>query len=248
VIVDCGGAIATLQAVRTSLLASFVLLAACKGKPQHREPPPNAQAPATGSGRAAPDLALPQGPGTPPLKTTRKLTRADFEKLQALEYPGFNKQPHGLNDVVMEVRQMTKDHPRLWATVTIEPCNNDCWPMDLDEWKKHADDLKKLLGDLNGQPDVDWEIGKTDLHGQTLIYTYQLGQHMGSGEGGGRLVFSDAYALYYNDGNNKIRVVAEYKDDPVETKQMMANLAPKDDLANLAVSFLDVYTHAWPTS
>jgi hypothetical protein len=232
-----------------------MLAAACKGKPAHREPPANAIA-TTGSAsgsdgkRAAPDLALPSGPGTPPLKTTRTLGRADYEKLQALEYPGFNKQPHGLNDTVMEVRQMTKDHPRLWATVTITPCGkDDCWPMDLDEWKKHEPDLKKLLGGLAEFPnDTVWEVGKTDLHGQTLIYTYQLGQHAGSGEGGGTFMFSDAYALYYNDGKNQIRVVAEYKDDPVKTKELMAQQAPKDDLALLAIAFLDAYTHAWPTS
>jgi hypothetical protein len=240
--------------VRKFLIASLVLATACKGKPAHREPPPNAVA-ATGSAsgsngkRAAPDLALPTGPGTPPLKTTRTLGRADFEKLAALEYPGFSKQPHGLNDVLMEVRQVTVDHPRLWATVTIEPCGkDDCWPMDLDEWKKHEPELKKLLGDLASAPNVDWEVGKTDLHGQTLIYTYQLGQNTVEGEGGGSFMFSDAYALYYNDGKNKIRVVAEYKDDPVKTKELMAKLAPKADLALLALSFLDVYTHAWPTS
>lgn len=238
--------------MRKSLIASFVVLAACKGKPQHREPPPVLGS-ATGSGsgamRAAPDLALPQGPGTPPLKTTRKLTRADFEKLATLEFPGFTKQQHGLNDVVFEVRQMTKDHPRLWATVTIEPCGaDDCWPLDLDTWKKHEPDLKKLLGDLAGAPDVDWEIGKAEIHGQPLIYTYQLGQHAGSGEGGGTFMFSDAIALYYNDGVNKMRVVAEYKDDPVKSKEIMAKQAPKGDLEALAMSFLDVYTHAWPTS
>jgi hypothetical protein len=121
--------------------------------------------------------------------------------------------------------------------------------MDLDEWKKHEADLKKQwLGDLAQYPDVVWEMGKMDLHGQPLIYTYQLGQHAGSGEGGGTFMFSDAYFLYYNDGKNKIRVVAEYKDDPVKTKEDMAKLAPKEDLMLLAISFLDAYTHAWPTS
>jgi hypothetical protein len=239
--------------VRKSLIASFVLIVgACKGKPAHREPPPSTGSAVaeTGSGpRAAPDLALPWGPGTPALKTTRKLARADFEKLAAIDYPGFTKQEHALNDVVLEMRQMTKDHPRLWATVTIEPCKDDCWPMDLAEWKKHEGDLKKMMGDLAQFPDdTQWELGKTDVHGQPMIYTYQLGQHMGSGEGGGSLIFSDAYILYYNDGTNKIRVVGEYKDDPVKSKDIMARLAPKDDLALLAQAFMDAYTHAWPTS
>jgi len=243
--------------VRNFLIASLLLTAACKGKPAHREPPANAVA-ITGSAsgsdgkRAAPDLSLPAGPGTPPLKTTRKLGRADFEKLAKLEYPGFSTQQHGLNDVVFEMRQITKDHPRLWATVTIEPCGkepDDCPAMDLDTWKKREPELKKMLGDLANFPDaVDWELGKTDLHGQPLIYTNQIGQHAGSGEGGGSFMFSDAFILYYNDGVNRIRVVAEYKDDPVKTKELMAQQAPKGDLELLAISFLDVYTHAWPTS
>ncbi len=238
--------------MRKFLIASLLLAGACKGKPQHREPPPNAVATAgAGSNRAAPDLELPKGPGTPPLKTTRKLGRADFEKLAKLEYPGFSTQQHGLNDVVFEMRQITKDHPRLWATVTIEPCGkqpDDCPAMDLDTWKKKEPELKKLEGALQDVPDVDWEIGKTDLHGQTLIYTYQLGQHAGSAANGGGFAFTDALALYYNDGVNRIRVVAEYKDDPVKTKELMAQQAPKTDLELLAISFLDVYTHAWPTS
>jgi hypothetical protein len=241
--------------VRHFLIASLLVASACKGKPAHREPPPNAvtQTGSAGSDgkRAAPDLALPQGPGTPPLKTTRKLGKADFEKLTKLEYPGFHTQEHALNDVIFEMRQITNDHPRMWATVTIEPCGkvpNDCPPMDLAEWKKHEDDLKNLMGDLKNAPDVEWDVGKTELHGQPMIYTYQLGQHAGSGEGGGILTFTDAYALYYNDGVNRIRVVAEYKDDPVKTKELMAKQAPKSDLAVLAMSFLDVYTHAWPTS
>jgi hypothetical protein len=139
----------------------------------------------------------------------------------------------------------------MWATVTIEPCGkapNDCPPMDLAEWKKHEDELKNLMGDLKNAPNVDWEVGQAELHGQPMIYTYQLGQQAGAGEGGGVLTFTDAYALYYNDGVNRIRVVAEYKDDPVKTKELMAKQAPKGDLAMLAISFLDVYTHAWPTS
>jgi hypothetical protein len=56
--------------------------------------------------------------------------------------------------------------------------------------------------------------------------------------------FSDAYALYYNDGVNQIRVVAEYKDDPTTREDMLA-IAPKEDLERLAKAFLAAYTHAW---
>jgi hypothetical protein len=50
--------------------------------------------------------------------------------------------------------------------------------------------------------------------------------------------------LYYNDGVNKIRVVAEYKDDPA-TREEMLTVAPKEDLEKLGKAFFDAYTHAW---
>ena len=65
-----------------------------------------------------------------------------------------------------------------------------------------------------------------------------------SSRGGGGGSFANAYVAYYNDGINEIRVVAEYKDDPVDVAKMK-QLAPKDDLRALALSFMDVYTHAW---
>lgn len=248
--------------MRNLLIACLVLstAGACRGKPKHQEPPPNAAAgPGSGSAKgpqAAPDLVLPSGPGTPPVKTTKPLGAADFEKLSKLTFPGFTPDVRTNSDKVLEVRQKTKDHPRLWATITIKPCF-DCLPMQLDKWKAKEEELKTTwLGPLKAMPDTKWEMGEEKFLGQPLIYTYQLGQGRvptGSGsaaaaedkESGGAFSYSDAYILYFNDGVNEIRVVAEYKDDPVKTAEMMAKMAPKGDLAKLAVSFLDVYTHAW---
>ena len=61
----------------------------------------------------------------------------------------------------------------------------------------------------------------------------------------GGFSYTDAYFLYYNDGVNTIRVVAEYKDDPRETKEKMAEAVPKSDLENVARAFMDAYVHAW---
>lgn len=245
--------------MRTYVVVALVAVAACKGKPQHHEPPPAAVSTpiATGSDRAAPDLEMPQGPGTPPVKTTRKLGRADFEKMAKLEYPGFNHEQHGLNDVVFESRYMTKDHPQLWAVVTIEPCDAGsaagsaapsagCWPMDLAVWKTHVDELKKqtLPEQLQGGSDVDFEVGAVLVRGQMMIGTYQVGVTAGSAGG----TLTDAYYLYFNDGVNKIRVAGSYKDKPVATKNALVQLAPKRDLALLAISFMDVFTHAWATN
>ena len=61
----------------------------------------------------------------------------------------------------------------------------------------------------------------------------------------GSYAWSHAYTLYYNDGQNQIRVVAEYKDDPLITKEAMAEQVPRADLENVAQAFIDVYTQAW---
>jgi hypothetical protein len=252
--------------------------AGCKDKPKRKAPPANVgSASATGSGagsgsnamRPAPDLILPHSAeGGPPKKTSKALTKADFEKLDKLEYQGFTLEHRTLGDNVLEVRHKTKDHPRLWATVTIQPCL-DCLPMDLAKWKAKEQDLKVVMGKLKDLPPllpggatptagptagsagsaevksgVESEIGATELAGATVIYHYYVGFGTVQAEGGGETSYGNAYVAYYNDGVNQIRVLAEYKDDPA-TVENMKKLAPKEDLRSLALSFMDVYTHAW---
>jgi hypothetical protein len=91
---------------------------------------------------------------------------------------------------------------------------------------------------------VESEIGATELGGATVIYHYYVGFGTTQGEGGGETTFGNAYIAYYNDGVNMIRVLAEYKDDPASVENLK-KLAPKEDLRAVALSFLDVYTHAW---
>ena len=229
--------------VRTLLVVSVLALAiGCKGKPKHQDPPASVELPA-GSGSSSPkpaaDLVLPQGPGTPPSKTTKALGTDTFNKLKELKYPGFFAEMKWNDEKGFEVRQKTEDHPKLWATITIQPCG-DCTPMELAKWE-HKDSLKELLmPELRNRPEVDFTVGTTDLHGAPMIWTHQLGYYMGA-EGGG---FTNAYILYYNDGVNQIRVVSEYKDDPA-TKENLLKLAPKEDLEKIAKAFMDAYTHAW---
>ena len=227
-------------------MSAVAVATGCKSKPSRRAPPPNAAVPDRGSGtRQAPDLILPRADGTPPKRTTTTLAKPDFERLAKLTYPGFEADVRTVGEKIFEVRQKTKDHPRLWATVTIQPCF-DCLAMDLEKWKPKEQELKSIsLEVLKNVPGIDWELNAAEFKGQPLIYSYQLGTGVGSAtEGGGGLSFTDTYTAYYNDGVNQIRVIASYKDDPA-SKEDIQKLAPKGDLEALALSFLDVYTHAW---
>lgn len=240
---------ASVRPVRTFLIVSLLAVTmGCKNKPKRKAPPVNPSTPtgtAGSAGQPAPDLELPHSvEGGPPKKTTKPLAKEDFERLSKLEWPGFTAMVRTLGDKVLEVRQVTPGHPRFWATVTIQPCL-DCVPMDLEKWKAKTEDLKVLLGPLKTTPGVTFDVGGTHLNGAPVIYTYQIGEGTSPGdEGGAQQHFTDAYALYYNDGVNQVRVVAEYKDDP-RTAAELAKIAPKEDLQVLALSFLDVYTHAW---
>lgn len=238
-----------MRTFRSLLVVSLVVAGlGCKDKPKRKAPPVNPSTPtavAGGSGQPAPDLELPHSAeGGPPKKTTAPHTKADYERLEKLEFPGFTKQIRTVGDKVFEVRQITNNRPKLWATVTIQPCL-DCVPMDPEKWKAKTEELKVLLGPLKDKPNVTFEVGVTNMAGQNVMYTYQFGNGQSPGdEGGAHSHFTNAIALYYNDGINQIRVVAEYKDDPVPLEEM-AKRAPKTDLQMLALSMLDVYTHAW---
>jgi hypothetical protein len=239
---------ASVAAVRTLLLISLLALTVgCKDKPKRKAPPPNVGSAAeVGSGgkQPAPDLILPRADGTPPKRTEKPHTKDDYEKLSKLEFEGFTKEVRTVGEKVFEVRHKTKDFPRLWATVTIQHCL-DCIPMELDKWKAKQDDLRVLLGALkDAKEGVEFEVGQTELFGQTIIYHHQVGSAPTQGEEGGGHAFTNAYVVYYNDGVNQIRVIGEYKDDPVSVEDM-TKMAPKEDLRALALSFLDVYTHAW---
>ncbi|HVK85622.1 MAG TPA: hypothetical protein VM513_15990 [Kofleriaceae bacterium] len=188
-------------------------------------------------------ITLPKGDGTPAKQTTKPLTPPEFDKLAELEYPGFEKVLLNKGNGV-DVRHITP-RPRLATTVTITPCF-DCVPMELEKWKAKEASLKALLAEeLRNLPDTIWEMGKTEVAGTPAIFTYQFGKTDGKDDNGNPVgAFSNAYAIYYNDGKNQIRVVAEYKDDPA-TREQMLEIAPKEDLERLAKAFLDAYTHAW---
>jgi hypothetical protein len=239
---------ASLRAVRFLLIISVLALTVgCKDKPKRRDPPPavgSAGATEPNTMKPAPDLILPKGDGTPPKKTTKPHTPEDYERFSKIEFDRFKAEVRTVGKNVFEVRQKTKDFPRLWATVTIQHCH-DCLPMELAKWKEKEEELKVVMGGLkDAKTGVESELGETSLNGQKLIYHHYVGYANIPGEGGGETWYGNAYVVYFNDGINEIRVIGEYKDDPVSVEDMK-KLAPKDDLKRLALAFLDYYTHQW---
>jgi len=232
-------------AVRTFVLAfAVVSLVACKGKPKPQAAPGSGKVETQGSGKSV-EVVLPQADGSPPVKTTAPVKPETLKKLSEMTFPGFNLDVQRLNATNMWVYQKTVDHPIVRASIHIWPCApNNCWPIDVAKYKEHEDELKKayLAEDLQKMPDTQWELGETDLHGTKMIYTFQLGESVGSGM---HSAFTYTYILYYNDGNNEIRVLGEYKDDMMGSKEAMSKSVPREDLENTAKAFLDVYTHHW---
>jgi hypothetical protein len=251
-----GFGLGSLAYMRTVILLSSVLLAwGCKDKPKNQPSahPGSGSAQVgsqagtgSGSGPQPNELGLPKLSGTPPAKTTKKIEKPQMEAMSKLEVDGWIKDVRRLEERGVEVRYLTQERPKLAVTVTATPCF-DCIDMVLDKWKAAEDGLKLLLApELRGHKDTSFELGATELAGAPLIFTYQVGFMSGEDESGQQLTaYSNAYALYYNDKVNSIRVVAEYKDDQPASKEDMLGLSPRADLEKIAKAYLDAYTHAW---
>jgi len=246
-----------------AVLAAAVLAFGCRGHHDHDTPakaaPGAAHAPrpplptharpglaAVAKGQVHPrkgGLVVPAPSGTPPAHTRGPLSAATLERLSQLTFPDFTARVDHVNDKALQVRHLTDDDPRIAVTINVAHCT-DCLPMDLARWQARKPVLEQLLApQLRDAPDTTFELGTTDLAGAPIIATYQVGYLMGAGVG----AWSDAYALYFNDGKNQIRVVAEYKDDPPRSRDVMVQLAPRAELERAAKAFMDVYSHAWAT-
>jgi hypothetical protein len=243
------------------LVAGSLIGAACKGKPKHRPPPenlgtvdPNSK-PTKSPNTEAPDITLPHGTGKPPVKTTEPLPLKKLLELQGRTWKGFQVQPHAINpDKGMEVQHITEDKPKITATITVAPCSEQavlgaCKPMQLALWQADEAHLKMMIPDeLRG--DAKFEVGTVKFHTADLIYTFQVGQtngtfSKGSNAGMAYVAFTYAYILYYNDGVNQIRVVAEYKDAPMASIAEMQKAVAREDLENTAKGFFDAFTALW---
>ncbi len=240
-----------------------VAIAGCKGKPKHRPPPENLTTvdpkvkPSRSGPTEAPDIVLPRGSGGPPHKTTGPLSQATMLGFQKATFKGFQTQPHAVSvERGTEVSYITEDRPRIVATVTIAPCSDKavigtCVPMTVDAWTARTNDLKKMIPpDLRDLPDTKFEVGSVKFHDTDLIFTFQLGQTTGTKSEGSQagmayIEYTYAYILYYNDGYNQIRVVAELKDDASPTREQMIKTVPRGDLVATANAFFDITTQNW---
>jgi hypothetical protein len=232
----------------SSIIVAVAAASGCRGKPERREAPSNPQGSGgTGSGLAAAIgsgsdkvLHLPAGDGTAPKPTKGPLSSATIEKLRGLVFDGFGKENRG-KDTSVVILFRTEDRPKLKATVQIKPCEGACMPIELAKWQARTDLNDQMAKELRESKDTKFEVGSTDLNAMPMIYTYQVG--MVSSQAGMR--YTDAYTLWFNDGQNEIRVIADYIDNQPDSVAAMVDMAPKDSLEKLAKAFMDVYTQAW---
>ena len=233
-----------------TLLLVVVLVAGCKDKrPTEPAKPGSASAAPAADAALAWDqntLKLPKYAGTPPVKTTKPIDKAKAEPLSQTEFEGFDRDVRIADDRGIDVRYTTKARPRIMVTVNAMKCF-DCVAMEADKWKPKADSLKLIAGpDLKDRPDTTYEHGMTDITGTPYAWTYHVGYNITPSDTEGVTgAYGTAYAIYYNDGVNMIRVVAEYKDDIPKSREAMVNLTPKEDLEAIAKAFADRFVHLW---
>lgn len=191
------------------------------------------------------------------MKTSGPISGDVLAVLGRQTWRGFQRVPHAADPAKgMEVQHVTEDHPRISATITIAPCAptavlGPCTPMQLAAWQARDAQLKKLVPEkIRDAKDTKFEIGTVKFHETDLIYTFQLGQVSGIAEqgpqkGAAYIAYTYAYTLYFNDGQNQIRVIAEYKDDAKPTLAETAKAYARADLEVTAQSFFDAMTAAW---
>ena len=234
--------------------ALLVALGGCKDKPKTQPPTAGSQlaqpASAKKPGPEPKQVALPKGTGKPPVKTTKRLTKTQWEAAAKLEYADWDHDVRDLADNHVEVKYRTKARPKISVTITSSHCL-DCPPMKLASWQPKADAMKQLAipsPNLRNRKDTLFELGENTLNGQPFIFSYQLGSNVApdpdnenqpSGE------YPDAYIAYYNAGTNQISVIAAYADDTLADIKALTELAPKEDLERVAKAFLDAFTQAW---
>jgi hypothetical protein len=222
-------------------------ISGCRGK-AHEPPRERPRAPAATTDN---HIALPKVPHEA-IVPTRVLDAATFTRLAAIDHPDFMRQPRATTATSTEIHFTTQSRPTLGVTVEVAVCTSDqdCPAMRIDVWEAKRAELRGLLpAELRDRTDTSFDFasrkdaGLGDDDGTSMIYTYALGAAAttgGNGQPAGAYI--DAYTLYYNDGINRFRVMANYADDAIGLDRMKA-VAPLGDLEKIATSFLSFYVH-----
>jgi hypothetical protein len=199
-------------------LVLALALTGCKDKPKQAEAP-----------KAAPADAQPL---RAPAKSS-KLDAAKAQQLAKLDVDGWTKTVRLAGGNGLDVR-FTR--PPLAVTVQASPCF-DCLPMDETKWRAKDGALRGLIApELREHRDTTWELGMTEI-GTPAAFTFHLGHTAAAA--------ATAYTLYFNDGVNMIRVVAEYDGAAPPTREALATAAPKGTLEQTAKAFASRFVHAW---
>jgi hypothetical protein len=214
--------------VRVVLL---VCLLACKDQAQTEAPKPG-PASAVVSNDASGFI------GTPPVKTTKPIDAAKAQELAKRDFPSWGREVRNADDKGVDLLYMSETHPIVVIAVNASKCF-DCLPMEESKWKAKSDALRYVIGpELKDHRDTTWEMGMTDIAGTPYAFTYHV-----AFDGAG--AYSTAYAVYYNDGVNMIRVIASYGDAPPKSRDAMVAWATRQNLEQVAKGFMDEFVHAW---
>jgi len=169
----------------------------------------------------------------PPAKSP-PLDAAKAQQLAQQDVTGWTKTIKLADAKGLELRF---DRAPLGVTVQASKCF-DCLPMSEAKWRAKSDALRGLIApELRDHKDTTWELGITDLAGVRAAWTYHVGYKADA--------HGTAYALYFNDGTNMIRVVAEFAGAPPASREAMIATAPREMLALTAKQFADQFVHAW---
>jgi hypothetical protein len=188
-------------------------------------------------------------------KPTQPVAQATYEKLAQLDYIGFKREVLATSPKLLEVVYATEEKPRLLITVKAWHCpQGDAIKTAAEEatcytkeaWLGRGAAIRESMSaGLGKAPDTELELGTLDLgNGDEALTRYQIGW-VKSNEPGGGFATTNNFIIHYHNGVNTLRVSAQYKDDPPASKDDLARMAPKEDLAKIARSFFDVYAHAW---
>jgi hypothetical protein len=188
-------------------------------------------------------VKLPSETTAPPKPTKDKLDKAAFERIaSAINFDSFTKQWSRVDDKSVDVKLKTKERSHMSVQIVAAHCF-DCWKMDIATWREKTSALKNTVSAaLRDLPTTEFTVDEIKVNGTTMIGTYQVGTNVGT-EGEGH--FTNAFVLYYNDGNNSVRIMTSFADDPLASVAAYKRVMPREHLQLVATRFMGLVTQTW---